>query len=109
MLIKNLVRKNKNINLCLVLAIVGNESHNYKLEEVTREEGKKFAEENDAIFMLVSSKFGEGITELFNSIGKKFLKQYEIIEQKLLKEKLKYLKEQFKNKLNNKLMKYIDY
>ena len=41
--------------------------------EVREEEGKKFADENDAIFQLTSAKDGSGINELFEEIGKKFL------------------------------------
>ena len=56
------------------MAIVGNNSHLYAKQEIPEIEAKKFANENNAIFTLVSSKFNEGINDLFVYIGKKFLK-----------------------------------
>ena len=56
------------------MAIVGNNSHLYAKQEVPEIEAKKFPNENNAIFTLVSSKFKGGINELFVCIGKKFLK-----------------------------------
>ena len=79
------------------MAVVGNKSHKKYKAQVTEEEAKKFADENDAIFMLVSSETGDGIEKLFYSIGKKFMKENLIGETKL--------REKFKNKLNSKLSK----
>ena len=56
------------------MAIVGNNSHLYAKQEIPEIEAKKFANQNNAIFTLVSSKFKGGINELFVCIGKKFLK-----------------------------------
>ena len=57
----------------LILAIAGNKSDLYFKEQITEEEGRKFAQKIDAIYRLTSAKNGEGIKELFNEIGKKYL------------------------------------
>ena len=84
------------------MAIVGNKAHKYNEEQVTEEEGRKFAEENDAIFMLVSSKTGGNIDLLFEDIGEAFLKKK---KEKIKKETIK---KDFNYKLN-KLDKFIDF
>ena len=79
------------------MAIVGNNSHLYEYEEVPKEEAQKLADENNAIFALVSSEVNYGINEindLFISIGKKFIKNMEKKENM---------------KINKKLIKYINY
>lgn len=53
-----------------MLIIVGNKIDLYDSMMVTEIEGEKFAMENEAIFYLVSSANGEGINELFETIGK---------------------------------------
>ena len=67
--------------------------------EVREEEGKKFADENDAIFQLTSAKDGSGINELFEEIGKKFLRK---------KNKIKKA-ENKKTKNKDKLGKCVDF
>ena len=57
----------------LILAIAGNKSDLYFKEQIKEEEGRKFAQKIDAIYRLTSAKNGEGIKELFNEIGKKYL------------------------------------
>jgi hypothetical protein len=42
-------------------------------EQVKEEEGREFAQKIGAIFRLTSAKNGEGIKEMFNVIGKKYL------------------------------------
>ena len=51
-----------------VLAIVGNKSDLFEEEEVPEDEARKFAEEQEAIFMLVSAKNGNNIENLFNDV-----------------------------------------
>ena len=52
-----------------VLAIVGSKSDLIDKEDIPEEEGKKFAEEKNAIFKLVSAKQDpEGINKLFDSL-----------------------------------------
>lgn len=56
-----------------VLAIVGNKSDMFEQEVVNEEEGRKFAEEVNAIFMLVSAKNGDNIVNLFRILANKYL------------------------------------
>ena len=58
---------------CTVLAICGNKSDLFEVEEVPEDEARKFAEEQDAIFMLVSAKTGDNINLLFNTLISKYL------------------------------------
>ena len=55
-----------------VLAVVGNKCDLYEQEAVPEEEARKFAEENNAIFMNVSAKNGDNIDLLFETCVKKF-------------------------------------
>ena len=56
-----------------VLAVVGNKSDLFENEVVSEDEGRKFAEEKNAEFMLVSAKTGDNITNLFNVLVNKYL------------------------------------
>ncbi len=57
-----------------VLAIVGNKSDMFEEEEkISEEEGRKFAEEVKAVFMLVSAKNGNNIENLFKIVASKYL------------------------------------
>ena len=56
-----------------VLAIVGNKSDLFEEEEVPEDEARKFAEEQEAIFMLVSAKNGDNINLLFTTLISKYL------------------------------------
>ena len=58
---------------CTVLAIVGNKIDLFEAEEVPEDEARKFAEEQDAIFMLVSAKNGDNINLLFRTLIVKYL------------------------------------
>ena len=60
-------------NQDVIIAIVANKSDLYKEREVDKIEGEKFAEENGAIFVSTSAKNGDGIQDLFDSIGRKIL------------------------------------
>ena len=55
------------------MGIAGNKFDLFSIEEVTEEEGKKFAKEIGAFFFLTSAKESIGIEELFKEVGKKFL------------------------------------
>ena len=57
----------------LTLAVAANKSDLYMKEQVKEEEGREFAQKIGAIFRLTSAKNGEGIKEMFNVIGKKYL------------------------------------
>ena len=57
----------------IVLAIAGNKFDLFNIEEVSEEEGNKFAEKIGAIFYNTSAKEGVGIEELFQHIGKIYL------------------------------------
>ena len=56
-----------------VLAVVGNKCDLFEDEKVTEEEGRKFAEEKNAEFMLVSAKAGDGVNNLFTTLVNKYL------------------------------------
>ena len=55
-----------------VLAIVGNKCDLYEQEAVSEPEARKFAEDNNALFMIVSAKDGTNIELLFESCVKKY-------------------------------------
>ena len=65
--------------------MVGNKNDLFDQEQVNSEEGKKFAEENGAIFKITSAFTGIGIEQLFKSIGAKVLdpNYKDIIEEKI--------------------------
>ena len=56
-----------------VLAIVGNKCDLFEHETVSEEEGRQFASEKNAEFMLVSAKAGDNINNLFNVLVNKYL------------------------------------
>ena len=56
-----------------VLAIVGNKSDMFEVEAITEEEGRKYAEEVNALYMLVSAKNGDNIENLFRIVASKYL------------------------------------
>ena len=63
-----------------ILAVIGSKSDLIREEIVSEEDGRKFAEERNAIFKLVSSKVDpEGINNLFDTILE------ELIKKKLVK------------------------
>ena len=53
--------------------MAGAKSDLYETEEVSEEEGKKFAKEINAIFKLVSANTNSGIDDLFESLAKIYL------------------------------------
>ena len=58
-----------------IFAVVGNKTDLNDRREVSAEEGKKFAEEKNFIFLEVSAATGDGINELFDVILKKMLEK----------------------------------
>ena len=60
-----------------VLAVVGSKYDLFESEEVPDEEAKKYAEEKNAIFQLVSAKSNnEGVTKLFDTLIDEFINRY---------------------------------
>ena len=59
----------------IILGVVGNKCDLYEKEEIPEEEAKKFADEINAIFMLISAKTGNNINLLFEKLIDKFLEK----------------------------------
>ena len=57
----------------VILALIGNKIDLYENEQVTDEEGKKFANQINAIFKTTSALSNIGINWLFENLGKKVL------------------------------------
>ena len=57
-----------------VLGLTGSKIDKYLEQEVTEEEGRKYAEEIDAIFMQTSAKNGTGINQLFEQLAFEYYK-----------------------------------
>ena len=91
-----------------VFAVVGNKIDLYQKQQVDPLDAKDFAKRLGAIFQLTSALTSEGITTLFDNIGKKILKpsfQYDE-KDKIAKDNYNKKKEEEKNtkiriKLNN--------
>ena len=56
-----------------ILAIVGNKSDLYENVEVNEDEAREYAKQIGATFMLVSSKYGDSIALLFDTLIKHIL------------------------------------
>ena len=54
-------------------AVVGNKMDCYEIEQVSEDEGRKYAEEINSQFFLVSAKTGDNVENLFNSLIKIYL------------------------------------
>ena len=78
----------------IIIALAANKSDNYEFELVTLQEGKKLANEINAIFKSTSAMLSQGIEELFLSIGKKFLNK-----ESGLSESSNITKEEFKKSI----------
>ena len=57
----------------VILALIGNKNDLYENEQVSDEEGKKFAKQINAIFKTTSALSNIGINWLFENLGKKVL------------------------------------
>ena len=65
-----------------IVALIGNKIDKYLEEEVSEEEGKKFAEEINAVFKRTSALSGAGIVDLFNELTEKYLKEFKNLNNK---------------------------
>ena len=65
----------------LVLAVAGNKCDLFQEEQVSEEEGRKFADSINAIFYLTSCKESIGVDELFEECGKKYLEKKQLIKR----------------------------
>ena len=63
----------------MIIGIAGNKCDLFQEEEVSEEEGKKFAKSIGAIFKQTSCKESIGIDELFEECGKKYLEVNNLI------------------------------
>ena len=84
-----------------VLAVVGNKCDLYEQEAVPEEDGRKFAQEHDAIFMNVSARDGTNINTLFDYCVKKYFDpnfQVDVIEERKRDENSVVIKRRKKKK-----------
>ncbi len=63
-----------NCDVTPVIAVVGNKTDLYSDQKVEVNDAKTFAKKIGAIFQLTSAKTDDGISVLFDNIGKKYLK-----------------------------------
>ena len=78
-----------------VIALVGNKTDLYEAQKIDNSTAKEFAKKIGAIFQLTSAKKNDGIPNLFDNIGKKYLQpnyQYDA-NDKLAKEQYDKKKE----------------
>ena len=71
----------------MILGIAGNKCDLFQEEDVSEEEGKKFAQSIGAVFKLTSCKESIGIDELFEECGRKYLETNNLINNKDNKQK----------------------
>ena len=64
----------------MVIGIAGNKCDLFQDEQVTEDEGKKFAKSIGAVFKLTSCKENIGIDELFEECGEKYLQSNNLIK-----------------------------
>ena len=72
----------------MIFGVAGNKCDLFQQEQVTEEEGKKFAKSIGAVFHLTSCKESIGIDELFEECGKKYLEMNKLIDSKEKGQKL---------------------
>ena len=58
-----------------VIGIAGNKCDLYDKEEVSEDEAKEFANQNDCVFQLTSAFSGSGVKELFQLLGEKLIQK----------------------------------
>ena len=61
----------------------------YHTKEISDEEAIGFAKENNAIYKIVSAGTGEGVVDLFKTIGKIILNRIEKISDSVINERKK--------------------
>ena len=66
----------------ILICLVGNKTDLESKRVVSKEEGKKFAQSINALFILTSCQESIGINELFYNCGVKYLERNKIIEVK---------------------------
>ena len=84
----------------MIFGVAGNKCDLFQQEQVTEEEGKKFAKSIGAVFHLTSCKESIGIDELFEECGKKYLEMNKLIDPKE-KGKIHLDKDKANNNNNN--------
>ena len=87
----------------MIFGVAGNKCDLFQEEEVTEEEGKKFAKEIGGIFQLTSCKESIGIDDLFYECGKKYLETNNLVTKNDKEEKnntIKITSDKNKNKTN---------
>ena len=84
----------------MIFGVAGNKCDLFQQEQVTEEEGKKFAKNIGAVFHLTSCKESIGIDELFEECGKKYLEMNKLIDSKE-KGKIHLDKDKANNNNNN--------
>jgi len=84
----------------MIFGVAGNKCDLFQQEQVTEEEGKKFAKSIGAVFHLTSCKESIGIDELFEECGKKYLEMNKLIDSKE-KGKIHLDKDKANNNNNN--------
>ena len=87
----------------MIIGIAGNKCDLFQDEEVTEEEGKKFAQSVGAVFKATSCKESIGIDELFEECGKKYLEANNLLNtnKKGKKENVKLTNNTNENTNNN--------
>ena len=58
-----------------IIALIGNKLDKYLEEQVSEDQGKKFAEEINAVFKRTSALDGTGIADLFDQLVDKYLRE----------------------------------
>ncbi len=106
----NEVKQTVDLNKIKVF-IVGNKNDQYENEQVKKDVAEKYAKSINGTYRCISALEGTGINELFDNIGRSFLKKEEKINSEESKEKNKpekseekefSLEPEFINKKNNK-------
>ena len=90
-----------------IIGLIGNKLDKYLEEEVKEEEGKKYAQEINAVFKRTSALEGTGIEDLFNELVDKYLNEinHEIKKEEDIKDNnnnIKITKEVQKQKPKSK-------
>lgn len=67
----------KQCNKNIILVVAGNKTDLYQNEQVTEDEGKKFAKTIKAHYFQTSAKANNGIDKLFEYIGEKYIESNE--------------------------------
>lgn len=87
----------------VIIGIAGNKSDLFSEEEITESEAQEFATSINAIFNLTSAYQNNGINELFQSLGKKFLDpNYQVNGDTNKSNKIKLDKKKNSNKQTDK-------